>query len=164
MKQPAAICDAVLLVGNDVAMANATMQHAMPVPLTMKTARRPNRSMAMNARNDDKNFHVSAPADSTRETSLLRPRFSWKRMVAYTLMRLLPLLSLLVSGHVSVVQDRYLRHLLVKLQEEAKAEPVRQLVLAHLKEVAQLSAVSARDLEGELDAGHLGVDLVGVLR
>lgn len=82
MKQPAAIWEARFEVGNEVATASAIMQHDMPAPLNMNTARRPNRSMATKARNEERNFHVRAPAERIREISLLKPRFSWKRIGA----------------------------------------------------------------------------------
>jgi hypothetical protein len=57
---------------------------------------------------------------------------------------------------------RYLRHLLVELQEHAETEAVEQLVLSHREHVCHLDLLPGAVLEGVLDALELGVDLDGI--
>lgn len=61
-----------------VVMANTVMQMHMPIPLTMKTLRRPKRSIAKNGMKLHAHFHVSALAAKMRERSLPNLRFSSK--------------------------------------------------------------------------------------
>jgi hypothetical protein len=77
-KSALAICAGLFVLGKDDATANASMQHAMPQPLNMKSLRRPNRSMVKKATKHERNFQVSAPPERMRLISELRPRPCWK--------------------------------------------------------------------------------------
>lgn len=53
--------EAALLSSIEVEIANANMQHPIPIPLNMKRARRPNLSIVKKATKHDKNFQVRVP-------------------------------------------------------------------------------------------------------
>ena len=72
-----AICAERLDLGNEDATARASMHDAIPAPLNMKSARRPNRSMVKKATKQERNFQVSAPPERMREVSASRPRPCW---------------------------------------------------------------------------------------
>ena len=78
MKTTEAIDAALLSEPKLVVMASAAMQNAMPVPLIMNTARRPNRSIAKKEMKQHKNFQVRAHAARILERLELSPRLSWK--------------------------------------------------------------------------------------
>ena len=78
MKNADAICAGWLLFGILDAIARASIQHAMPVALNIKSLRRPKRSIVKKATKQAKNFHVSAPPDIIRDVSALIPRPCWK--------------------------------------------------------------------------------------
>lgn len=59
---------------------------------------------------------------------------------------------------------KYLRHLLVELQQHAETKPVKKLVLSHREHVAQLDLVSGLLLERVLDSLELSLDLNGIQR
>lgn len=92
MKTTAAYPAGLLETGKEVEIASAIMQHPMPKPENMKSARRPKRSMVKKATNDERNFHVKVPPVKILDSSAERPRFCWNMTGAYTEMRLLPLI------------------------------------------------------------------------
>lgn len=147
-------------------MASAIMQAHIPAPEIMKTARRPRRSMVKKAMKEDRNFQVSAPPVRARAFSEDMPRLDWKMMVAYTEMRLVPLrVSKSARCHITCLEmEKYLRHLLVELQQHAKTEPVKKLVLSHREHVGQLHLVSGLLLERVLNSLKLSLDLNGIQR
>lgn len=57
---------------------------------------------------------------------------------------------------------KYLRHLLVELQQHAKTEPVKKLVLSHRENVGYLHLVPGLLLERVLDSLELSLDLDGI--
>ena len=79
------ICAGRLSLGYDEATASASIHDAMPMPLNMKSLRRPKRSMVKKATKQERNFQVRAPPDRMREVSESRPRPCWK-MIYYMLL------------------------------------------------------------------------------
>lgn len=79
-------------------------------------------------------------------------------------MRLVPLeLPKSVKCHIICCEQvKYLRHLLVELQQHAKTEPVKKLVFSHREHVGELNLVSGLLLERVLNSLELGLDLNGV--
>jgi hypothetical protein len=73
-----------LLFGKLVDTASASMQVDIPAPLTMKSFRRPKRSIVKKATKEEHNFHVSMPPDRIRDVWLSSPRPCWKMTVLYT--------------------------------------------------------------------------------
>ena len=68
-----------------VGVTQAATGRAAPLTalnLALSEARRPKRSIVKKAMKDERNFHVRAPTESTRASSLPMPRLFWHRMVA----------------------------------------------------------------------------------
>lgn len=78
MKNAEAIEAELLVDGKLAVTAKQAIHNDMPVPLIMKTVRRPSRSMAKKAKKQHKNFHVNAHAARIFERFVPRFRFCWK--------------------------------------------------------------------------------------
>lgn len=78
MKNAEAIEADSLVDGKLAVTAKQAIHNDMPVPLIMKTVRRPSRSMAKKAKKQHRNFHVSAHDASIFERFVPSSRFCWK--------------------------------------------------------------------------------------
>lgn len=68
MKNTAATDADLLVSGNEVVMQRLIMHRAIPPPLTINNALRPNLSTVKNATKQERNFHVKVPPERMRET------------------------------------------------------------------------------------------------
>lgn len=78
MKNAEAIEADSLVDGKLEVTAKQAIHNDMPVPLIMKTVRRPSRSMAKKAKKQHRNFHVSAQDARIFERFVPRSRFCSK--------------------------------------------------------------------------------------